>query len=111
MARTPVAWTLPARQDLLRAVEYLVQEAEAPRAAADLIDSAERAAIALGEYPQIGHAVPELGLPRRELLVAGYRLIYRVRTEVEILRLIHGRRDFLTAWESGETDEPGHTRR
>jgi plasmid stabilization system protein ParE len=61
----------------------------------------EEAAALLNESSGIGRVVPELGPPRRELLVAGYRLIYRVRTEVEILRLIHGRRDFLTAWREG----------
>lgn len=54
--------------------------------------------MSLAESSGQGRPVPELGLPRRELLIAGYRLIYRVRSEVEILRLIHGRRDFLKAW-------------
>ena len=98
MARTPVAWTLPARQDLLKALEYLVTEAHAPRAAEELLDELEDAAASLADFPGKGRIVPELGPPRRQLLVKGYRLVYRVRTEVEILRLIHGRQEFLAAW-------------
>lgn len=98
MAQTPVAWTLPARRDLLKALEYLVTEVHAPRAAEELLDELEDAAASLADFPDKGRIVPELGPPKRQLLVKGYRLIYRVRTEVEILRLIHGRQDFLPAW-------------
>jgi plasmid stabilization system protein ParE len=43
--------------------------------------------------------VPELGPPRRELIVEGYRLVYRVRADaVQILRLIHGKQDFVATW-------------
>jgi toxin ParE1/3/4 len=36
----------------------------------------------------------------RELLVYSYRLIYRIENQrISILALIHGRRDFLPAWE------------
>jgi plasmid stabilization system protein ParE len=98
VARTTIVWTAPARQDLFHALEYLVQEAKAPQAAADLLDHIETAAASLVEFSERGRIVPELGLPRRELLVDGYRLVYRIRVAVEILRLIHGRQDFLTAW-------------
>lgn len=98
MAQTPVAWSLPARQDLLKALEYLLTEAGAPQAAEELLNEVEEAAASLADFPDKGRIVPELGPPRRELLVRGYRLVYRVRTEVEILRLIHGRQDFLAAW-------------
>jgi toxin ParE1/3/4 len=98
MAQTPVAWSLPARQDLLKALEYLLTEAGAPQAAEELLDEVEQAAASLADFPDKGRIVPELGPPRRELLVRGYRLVYRVRTEVEILRLIYGRQDFLAVW-------------
>ena len=97
MPRT-VAWTLTARQDLLSVVQHLLEQ-EAPGAAARLIDQIEAAAGALDELSERGRAVPELGLPRRELIVGGYRLVYRVRgDEVQILRLIHGRQNFISSW-------------
>ncbi len=101
MARTPVAWTLPARKDLLNAVQYLIQEAQTRQAAANLLERVEAAAASLSAFPEMGRVVPEVGLPLRELIVEGYRLVYRVRSEIEILRLIHGRQDFLTAWKQG----------
>jgi plasmid stabilization system protein ParE len=55
-------------------------------------------ATSLGEFPNRGRVVPELGLPRRELIVGRYRMIYRVGTRVEILRVIHGRQDFDRIW-------------
>lgn len=101
MARTPVTWTALAREDLLNAVQYLAQEAKTKPAAANLLERLEAAAASLSAFPEMGRVVPEVGLPRRELIVEGYRLVYRVRSEVEILRLIHGRQDFLAAWRQG----------
>ena len=98
MAPAALAWTEPAKQDLRAAVEYLAREAQAPLAAARLLDRIEAAAASLSEFPSRGRIVPELGLPRRELLVEGYRLVYREHPRVEILGLLHGRRDFLAAW-------------
>ena len=101
MAPKAVVWTAPGRLDLLNALSYLVHEAQSPDAATRLLDEVEAAASSLSEFPERGRAVPELGLPRRELPVRGYRLVYQVRAEVEILRLLHGRRDFARAWRSG----------
>ena len=70
MARTSVAWSLPARRDLLKALEYLVNEADSRQAAVDLLDDVERQAGSLADFPEKGRVVPELGLPRRELLVS-----------------------------------------
>ena len=101
MAGSVVAWTFPARQDLFNALRYLVQEAKSPQAAATLLERLEAAAASLRQFPERGRVVPELGPPRRELLVEGYRLVYRVRSEVEILRLIHSRQHFLRTWKDG----------
>jgi toxin ParE1/3/4 len=93
-----IAWTLAARQDLLSAIQHLVDEA-ALEPAGRLLDGVEAAAASLLQFPERGRVVPELGPPRRELLVMDYRLVYRVRQDaVEVLRLIHGRRDFISAW-------------
>jgi plasmid stabilization system protein ParE len=93
-----IAWTLAARQDLLSAIQYLVDQA-ALDPAGRLLEGIEVAAASLGDFPERGRIVPELGPPRRELIVMDHRLVYRVRLDsVEVLRLIHGRRDFLSAW-------------
>jgi plasmid stabilization system protein ParE len=36
--------------------------------------------------------------------VKGYRLVYRVRAEIEILRLLHSRQDFARAWRNAPRD-------
>jgi plasmid stabilization system protein ParE len=100
VAAPPVAWTLPARQDLLRAIRYLAEQS--PAAAEKLLNRLESAAASIAEFPERGRVVPELGLPRRELLIEDYRLVYRVRRgEIEVLRVIHGKQDFLKAWKEG----------
>src|SRR5690554_5293065 len=55
-----------------------------------LVDTAR----ALGEFPELGRVVPELGEANiRECFVYSYRLIYRVEAErILILAVIHGRR-------------------
>lgn len=100
MAPAIVAWTLPARQDLLKTIHYLVEQS--PASAERLLNRLEAAAASLAEFPNRGRIVPELELPRRELIVAGYRLVYRVRgEEIQILRVIHGKQDFLKTWKEG----------
>ena len=98
MARPPVVWTLPAREDFLQARRYLVEEAKVPQAATKLFEDIDTAAASLEGGSEKGRIVPELGPPYRELIVRNYRLVYRIRSSVEILRLIHSRRDFLASW-------------
>jgi plasmid stabilization system protein ParE len=95
-----VAWSFAARRDLLSAIQHLVdQSARGP--AERLLNEIESAAESLIDLPDRGRNVPELGSPRRELMVEGYRLVYRVRAdEVQVLRLIHGKRDFVATWRS-----------
>jgi plasmid stabilization system protein ParE len=39
----------------------------------------------------------------REIFVNSYRLVYRIKgNQISILALIHGRRDFQTAWDEKE---------
>lgn len=58
---------------------------------ARIVGSARR----LGEFPHIGHTVPEWDHESvRELVVYRYRLIYRVvADQVSILAVIHGARE------------------
>jgi plasmid stabilization system protein ParE len=98
VARSSVVWTVPARRDLWSAVEYLARDAESPDAALRLLKQLGVAAASLGEFPNRGRVVPELGLPRRELIVGRYRMISRFGARVEILRIIHGRQEFNRTW-------------
>ena len=93
-----VVWTYPAREDLRSHLQFLVEKS--PSAAERLLADAEAAGDSLDELPERGRVVPELGVPdHREILVGKYRLVYRVRRdEVIILRMIHGRQDFQSAW-------------
>jgi plasmid stabilization system protein ParE len=101
VAPRAVVWTRLAREDLLSALRYLAVEREAPDAAGRLLDELEAAVSSLSDLPERGRIVPELGAPRRELLLRGYRVVYRVRTQVEVLRVLHGRQDFARAWRRG----------
>lgn len=100
MASALVAWTLAAREDLLDVIQYFA--GQSPATAEKFLDRIEAAAASLTEFPERGRIVPELGLPRRELFVGDYRLVYRVRSgEIEILRIIHGKQDFIKRWKQG----------
>ena len=51
----------------------------------------------LGEFPESGRVVPELGDPSvREVVVGAYRVVYEVRPDdwVEVLTVFHGARRF-----------------
>jgi len=88
-----VKWTSDAITDAQDAWEYVAQDNET--AADRLVQTIELAADRLDEFPQMGRKGPEPGT--RMLVVARtqYKLIYRALTnEVEILRIIHGARDW-----------------
>jgi toxin ParE1/3/4 len=74
---------------------------DSPAYAASLIDRALQAGRSLAELAQLGRMVPELrDKDIRELFVYNYRLIYQIEDQrISILALIHGRRDFKTAWD------------
>jgi len=55
------------------------------------------------DFPELGRAVPEGDGRHREVLVAPYRIVYRVANdEVFIVTVIHGARDLAALWERGE---------
>ncbi len=74
----------------MRLLSFVLRSLEAARSLRDL---AER-----------GRVVPEFKDESiREILVHSYRLIYRVEeNRVSVLALIHGRRDFASAWDERE---------
>lgn len=90
MAR--VAWTPQALADLQAAYEFVARDSVryAEALTERLFDAAER----LELFPLSGRVVPEVGREDvRELIVSGYRVVYRVReVEVEILTVTHAAR-------------------
>ena len=101
MARR-IVWTEAASLDLEKATGYIARDSRYYAAA--FVREVRAAARSLRLSPERGRIVPELGQPNiRELLVRSYRLAYRVAPkQVHVLALIHGARDFTTAW--GEHD-------
>jgi plasmid stabilization system protein ParE len=99
--RRRVAWSRVARDHLDDAIEYIAKES--PSSANALLDRILDAAESLGEMSERGRVVPELRDPHtRELLLDPFRLIYHVSpTSVDILGLLHQRRDF-RLWDRSE---------
>ena len=94
-----VKWTTPAKRDLKKIHDYIAEDSKyyAKRVSQDIIAKTEK----LKDFPEIGRIVPELQESNtRELIIYSYRLIYEIkRGHVEILALIHGKRDFLKAYQ------------
>jgi toxin ParE1/3/4 len=101
MARK-VAWAYAAEEDLDAATAYIHRDS--PAYAASFVIRALQAGRSLSELAERGHMVPEFRDKNiREIFVYSYRLIYRIEDDrISILGLIHGRRDFQSAW--GEKD-------
>lgn len=59
----------------------------------------------LARFPEVGQPRPEYGEDVRSTLVKPYVLFYRYRGEsVEILRIMHGKRDLRRLLEEGEDE-------
>ena len=90
-----VEWTDPAKQDLKSIYDYISKDSKfyAQKVSFELVEKSEK----LNIFPEIGRIVPEIGDPKiRELLIYSYRLIYEIFPDkIEVLALIHGKRDFL----------------
>ena len=89
-----VIWSIPARNDLKLIYDYIAKDSRyyATNVVENIVSKAEN----LDEFPEIGRVVPEIGDENvRELIIYSYRLIYEVVTnDVQILAIIHGKRDF-----------------
>jgi len=94
-----VKWSLPARNDLKQIHDYIAKDSR--YYARNVIQEIVAKTEALTELPEIGRTVPEIRDQNiRELIVYSYRLIYEISEfGVEILAVIHGRRDFKSAWD------------
>lgn len=90
-----VKWSKPAELDLKQIHDYIARDSKF-YAQKVLIEIVEKSEI-LNSFPEIGRVVPEIEDPQiRELLIYSYRLIYEVfPNKVEVLALIHGKRNFI----------------
>ncbi|MBM4066719.1 MAG: type II toxin-antitoxin system RelE/ParE family toxin [Planctomycetes bacterium] len=89
-----VEWTDPAKQDLKAIHDYIARDSTfyAKKVSLEIVEKSEK----LNILPEIGRVVPEIGDTRiRELIIYSYRLVYEIFPDkIEILALIHGKRDF-----------------
>jgi len=89
-----VEWTEPAKQDLKLIHDYIARDSKyyAKKVSFEIVEKSEKINI----FSEIGRSVPEIGDPKiRELIIYSYRLIYEILPhKIEILALIHGKRDF-----------------
>ena len=94
-----VKWSVPAKNDLKQIHDYIAKDSKyyAQNVVQEIVTKSEK----LTDFPEIGRAVPEISDQNiRELIVYSYRLIYGIsETGIEILAIIHGRRDFNSAWD------------
>ena len=97
-----VRWTPQAADDLDAICQFIARDA--PQFATTLADRILRATDRLASFPRLGRIVPELGRERiREIIVGGYRVIYRIgQDEVHLLTVHPGARPLdLTKIETG----------
>lgn len=89
---TRLEWTDPAVADLENIQDYVARDS--PEYADALIERLVLSVEQLAAFPESGRLVPEATDPKvRELLVEGYRMVYRLRKgTVQILGVIHGAR-------------------
>jgi toxin ParE1/3/4 len=90
---TRIEWTEPAVSDLENIHDYIARDSieYADAVVERLVLSADQ----LTSFPESGRLVPESPNPKiRELLIQGYRVIYRLKKgAVQILAVIHGARN------------------
>lgn len=103
-----VSWSHKASTNLRAIHDYIAEDS--PFYAQRFVRALIRATAKLEDLPFCGRKVPELpGTEIREVLYSGYRLIYRTEegseVRVEILAVVHGRRDLekvlRESWELG----------
>ena len=88
-----VRWSLTSEEDL-QGIEATIARDSVIRAI-NFVDHLIECAASLHDNPGLGRVVPEFALEDlRELLVRGYRIVYRLAAnQVTVLRVVHGARD------------------
>lgn len=101
MASRPLVWAPKAKQDLYRIWQYYSRLAS-PEIADTLLREIAEQAERLGQRPFIGRSRTEILTDLRSTLVHPYTVFYRVtESTVEVLRVLHERRDLPTALKKG----------
>lgn len=87
-----VSWSPEALDDVDAIASYIAKDS--PFYASAVVQKILDVARSLGNFPNLGPIVPEIGEPEfRERFVYSYRIIYRVTDdEVMVVAVIHGRR-------------------
>ncbi len=93
-----VRLTPPARRDLARLRDYLIEAAGAAPAKAFVGRLVDHCA-GLAETPHAGAGRPEFGTGVRSTVVPPYVILYEPKSYgMRVLRIIHGNRDIDRAW-------------
>lgn len=89
---TRLEWTDPAIADLEHIHDYIARDS--PQYAVALVERLITSTERIKSFPESGRRVPEVSDPKvRELLVEGYRVIYRLKKGMaQVLTVIHGAR-------------------
>ncbi|TVR42780.1 MAG: type II toxin-antitoxin system RelE/ParE family toxin [Planctomycetota bacterium] len=95
MKRYPVAWSQPARLDVLGIVDFIASDS--PHNAERILDRLETRAATLDQFPERGRVVSELFLEGittiRELIERPWRIVYEYDgTAVTIIGVFDSRR-------------------
>ena len=84
-------------KDLTDIVDYLVDEAEAPRAAVNFLDKLDHVVLRLAEFPfscKVYSPINEMEFEYRQLVIQNYLVFYIVKeSTIEIQRIINSRMD------------------
>jgi toxin ParE1/3/4 len=81
------------KEDLLETWEYIAEHDEV--AADRYIDFLRKRALELLDFPELGRLRNEICPDLRSLLARNHLLFYRIQSnEIQILRILHGSRDF-----------------
>ncbi|MDA3900516.1 MAG: type II toxin-antitoxin system RelE/ParE family toxin [Spirochaetes bacterium] len=81
-----------ARKDLLDIHDYIAKDSI--YYAKEVTQSLLLAIRNLEVFPEMGRVVPEFREPKiREIILGSYRIIYRIREDIEIAAFIHIKRD------------------
>ncbi len=92
MTALEVRRSADAEEDLIAI--WLHIASDSPRAADNLLDRIDERWNLLATQPYSGPARPDIGPDIRHLVIGSYLTLYRVRPDhIEILRVLHGRRD------------------
>jgi len=90
-----VKWSQPAKNDLRQIYDFIARDSRfyAQKVTFEIVKKSEK----LNSFPEAGRIVPEMGDNNiRELLIYSYRIIYEISpNKVEVLALIHAKRNFL----------------